>query len=212
MKKTNRLIEHINSPHFIHQFESGLSNSLILGEISINVDDLNFLAKIYQDKAGNFMAMVFGDNLSAALLDACLFLININLNQDLYRLSLRELNSYLTDNQGVEVIEDSDFTAYELFNQLDKIIEATKLNSKVYFDKLSALEKINVVEGLIDQYFNAPHSNEGKIADLIEVDGLEIVVNIKGSSSCSVTKDLEFIQNLLQDKLNCYDINVIPEY
>lgn len=212
MNQTKKLLEHINKPKIVKPFSEKPENKIEkLQELVLVVDDFSFTSVLFlKDKALHVYATGEGDYVG--VLDACLYIYQLNFSNKEFRLSKRELASYLSDGPQASVFDEGDYLFDLFFSKLNDCIEALYNSTIAPYDSLSASEKIKNIETVIDEFFNVKFHQEGKSAHLLEVDGVDVVVKISGSQGCSIGKDLEFLQNLLQDKLKCYDINVIPEY
>lgn len=212
MNQTKKLLEHLTNPKIVKTFSEKPENEIEnLQELVLVVDDFSFTS-IFFLKDKTIHAYATGERDYIGVLDACLYIYQLNFSNKEFRLSKRELASYLSDGPQTSVFDEGEYLFDLFFSKLSDCIEALYNTSIAPYDSLSTSEKITNIETVIDEFFNVKFHQEGKSAHLLEVDGVDVVVKISGSQGCSVGKDLEFLQNLLQDKLKCYDINVIPEY
>lgn len=212
MNQTKKLLEHIASPKIVKPISDRPENVVDnQQELTLVVDDFTLTSTMSLNDL-KIQAYASGDQEYIGILDACLYIYQLNLSNKEYRLSKRELFSYLSDNPASSVLDEKEQLFDLFFSKLNICIDAAYSNLMPPFDSLTASEKISNIEAIIDEFFNVKFHQEGKSVHLLEVDGLDVVIRINGSQGCSVGKELEFLQNLLQDKLKCYDINVIPEF
>jgi hypothetical protein len=210
LKKSKRLLEHINAFKVIKPIESTLDTG---AGVSFNfVDDDVVATAVMQMKGEEFSIAASGDPEMLGLLDAIANLYKLNTKVSGYRLNLRELDRYLSDHNTESFFNELDLLPEKLLESFQVAWDTLQKQLQVEFENLNTTEKIETIEKMIDNFYNVEFSTQGKTAHLVEIDGFEVVVSIEGSGSCDTGKSLEFLQNMLQDKLKCFDINVIEEF
>lgn len=134
--------------------------------------------------------------------------------QRIQQISVREIENFLRDDNTKEVLQDQ-----KLLSDLSILLENVRKRvytssvkqsempsdfQKIHFSELKLVEKIKLINNLLDQFIRPPLQNDGGDIELISVKGFALTVKYKGAcGSCpsSATDTLDFIRRSLKEKL-----------
>jgi Fe-S cluster biogenesis protein NfuA len=209
MKTQKRFNEHLISPKYVSFDETVNFKSESLGEFKFEYTDQKVSAHFFKE-AGDFKVLVSGAaSFFSALIDSFIFLLN---NDDqLKYINLREFGFYIKDDPKDELDLTKDILLVELIEAFNKFIESDLRVKKINFTASTLVEKIQMVQRTFDKHYTPHILKQNKSIEVVDIDENLIIIKLHGASNCELEKELEYMQNLLQDKLQCHDINVIPD-